>query len=378
MSAILQLASSEQRILDLIRYRGPQSRADLARESDLSPPTLTRVIQQLLERGFVQESDRTHAGLRGKPAQLVQLNPRGAFAAGIALQSEYLEGCIVDMDGGVCAQATLPLHSLDPGLVAPQARDMLSGLMTSAGISAEKLIGVGVSMPGMALGAYGSGKRPDHTNDLPDEFANWKQLDLRAFFTAELGLPCWLENSSKAVALAEMYYGEGRRLANFAVVHLAYGFGGGLILNRRPYRGARGRAGEFGGMFPYQGIRPSGRDLLLYLAERMPSPPRHVRDIVAADIPEHLLDGWAERVYPCLHDLCRFLAVALDLEAVVLHGLIPDAITHRLADLAKQRVPPTLPHEFAMPEVLVSKMAASSLSIGAASLPLHFITAELP
>lgn len=378
MSMTLDLAPSEQRILDLIRYRGPLSRADLAREADLSPPTLTRLMQQLLERGLVQEAEKMHAGQRGKPAQLVQLNARGAFAAGIALQSEYLEGCVVDMEGEVCAHATLPLESLAPAYVGPLAARMLGDLIAEAGVTAGKLTGVGVSMPGMALGAYGSGKRPHSHNDLPDEFEDWKLLDLKAFFTDALGLPCWLENSSKAVALAEMYYGEGRRLGNFAVVHIAYGFGGGLILNRRPYRGTRGRAGEFGGMFPYAGVRPSGRDLLLYLAERMPNPPRHLREIMAQDIPEHLLDGWAERVYPCVHDLCKFLAVALDLEAVVFHGLIPDAITRRLMELAKQRVPATLPHEFAMPDLLVSKLSALSLSVGAASLALHFVTAESP
>jgi predicted NBD/HSP70 family sugar kinase len=378
LSVNLELVPSEQRILDLIRYRGPLSRADLAREANLSPPSLTRLMQQLLERGLVQEAERTRAGQRGKPAQLVQLNPRGAFAAGITLQSEYLEGCIVDMEGGVCARAALPLASPGPAQVGPQAAQMLRDLIAEAGIDPGKLTGVGVSMPGMALGTYGSGKRPGGHNDLPDEFEDWKPLDLKAFFSEALGLPCWLENSSKAVALAEMYYGEGRRLSNFAVVHIAYGFGGGLILNRRPYRGSRGRAGEFGGMFPYAGVRPSGRDLLQYLAERMPNPPRHLREIVAKDIPAHLLDGWAERVYPCVHDLCKFLAVALDLEAVVFHGLIPEEITRRLAELAKQRVPATLPHEFAMPDVLLSKLSASSLSVGAASLALHFATAELP
>ncbi|MBP5060170.1 ROK family protein [Pseudomonas chlororaphis] len=233
-------------------------------------------------------------------------------------------------------------------------------------------------MPGMALGAYGSGTHPDDNNDLPDELEDWKQLDLKAFFSETLGMPCWLENSSKAVTLAEMYYGEGCRLGNFAVVHIAYGFGGGLILNRRPYRGTRGRAGEFGGMFPYTGVRPSGRDLLLYLGERMANPPQHVRSIVIDDIPDHLIHGWAERVYPCVHDLCKFLAVTLDLEAIVFHGLIPDKAMRLLVELAQQRVPTTLPHEFAMPDMIVSGLPTSSLSIGAASLPMHFATAAMP
>lgn len=378
VSANLGLAASEQRVLDAIRYRGAMSRADLARQTDLAPPTLSRLIQQLLERGLVVESDKVRDGQRGKPGQLVRLNTRGAFAAGIALQSEYLAGCITDMEGGVCASTTIPLERLDPGYVAPLVSRLFQQLLAEAGIPPERLIGAGVSMPGMALGVYGSGVLPSGGNDLPDEFEDWRSLNLQAFFLEALGRPCWLENSSKAAALAEMYYGEGQRLGNFAVLHFAYGFGGGLILNRRPYRGARGRGGEFGGLFPYAGIRPSGRDLLLYLGERMVAPPRHVREIAIEDIPEHLLDGWAERVYPCMHDLCKFLAVALDLEAIVLHGLIPDKLMQLLAERVRQRLPSALPAEFVMPDVVVSRLSASSLSIGAASLPLHYLTAAAP
>ncbi|WP_203322761.1 ROK family transcriptional regulator [Pseudoxanthomonas beigongshangi] len=378
MSIALGLAPSEQRVLDLLRYRGPMSRAELSRESDLAPPTLSRLIQQLLDRGLVIESEKVRDGQRGKPAQLVRLNPRGAFAAGIAVQSEYLEGCIVDMEGGVCASARLPLPTLAPDQVGAAASRMLGQLIAEAGIDTSRLIGAGVSMPGVALGAYGSGTRPEGNNDLPDEFEDWKPLDLQAFFAGVLELPCWLENSSKAVALAEMYYGEGQRLGSFAVMHIAYGFGGGLILDRRPFRGARGHAGEFGGLFPYSSIRPSGRDLLAYLGERIARPPRHVRDVVIEDIPEHLLHGWAERVYPCMHDLCRFLTVALDLDGIVLHGLIPEKLLHLLADLLRQRVPQTLPPELVMPRVVVSPLSASSLSVGAASLPLHYTTAATP
>ena len=374
----LQLAPSEQRVLDLIRYRGPMSRADLARESELAPPTLSRLVQQLLARSLVIESDKVRDGQRGKPGQLITLNAQGAFAVGFALQSEYLEGCVADMEGKVCASAVIPLQSLSPDHVGSLARGMLEDLITQARVAPERVIGAGVSMPGMALGAYGAGSHPIGSNELPDEFQEWKSLDLQDFFSQTLGIACWLENSSKAVALAEMYYGEGRRLGNFAVAHIAYGFGGGLILDRRPYRGARGRAGEFGGMFPYSGPRPSGRDLLLYLSERMSNPPLHVREIDVEDIPAHLINGWIERVYPCLHDLSKFLAVALDLEAIVLHWLIPEKIMHAMAELIRTRVPPSLPNEFLMPDIVVSRLSASSLSIGAASLPLHYATAELP
>jgi len=69
---------------------------------------------------------------------------------------------------------------------------------------------------------------------------------------------------------------------------------------------------------------------------------------------DHFIDGWAKRVYACVHDLCKFLTAAMDLETIVFHGLIPDKVMHLLVELAKQRMPPSLPEEFAVPDVIAS------------------------
>lgn len=368
------LNETQQRVLDLLRQRGPMSRADLARESSLAAPTLSRVSQSLLERNWVQESHKVRAGQRGKPGQLLQLNPQGGYALGVALQTEYVSGSIIDLEGRECASAIFPFDVPDPAQVKRLLSRMVKALLKDSGVPRGRLMGAGVSMPGMALHRYGDAVRPAAMDRLPDEFAAWRELDLSDYFSRAIELPCWLENSSTAATLAEMHFGAGQHLDHFAVLHLAYGFGGGLILQRRHYPGAFGRAGEFGGLFPYTQARPSGRDLLLFLAERLQEAPSHLRGIDPGQIPGAVLTEWLERVYPALHDLCRFLSVSLDLQGIVLNGLVPVPLLQALAQMLRERLPQALRAGFGVPEILVSPLAQSSVSIGAAGLPLHYVT----
>jgi predicted NBD/HSP70 family sugar kinase len=222
------------------------------------------------------------------------------------------------------------------------------------------------------MGEYGSGLKLGSTHSFPVEYSAWQSLDISKHFEQALALPCWLENSSKASALADMYFGAGQRLRNFAVIHIEYGIGGGLILERRHYRGTLGRAAEFGGLYPYEQSRPSGRDLLLFLAERMKKPPTLIRDLVQADIPDALIAEWIERVGPQLLELSRHLSIALDIEAIVLNGLLPLPVFTDIARMLREQLPRSIPPGLSVPEIIVSQHAKSGLELGAASLPLHF------
>ena len=368
------LGYNERRILDLLRSNGPMSRAGLARMTALTTPSLTRLTQALSDNQLLLELHKVRDGQRGKPAQLIKLNPDGAFAVGIAVQSEYLSACITDFEGNLRASAAHNLAEADPTVVANLSATMLDRLLIEANVPRDRVLGAGICMPGTTMGEYGTGLKLTGVHSFPEEYSAWKQLDIPTHFQQALGFPCWLENSSKAAALADMYFGAGQRLRNFAAIHIAYGIGGGLILERRPYRGTLGRAAEFGGLYPYGEPRPSGRDLLLFLADRMTKPPQLMRDLAQSHIPNGLIMEWIERVGPYLLDLSRQLSVILDIEAIVLNGLLPLSVFTHIARMLREQLPRAIPEGLSVPEIIVSQNAKSGLELGASSLPLHFMT----
>lgn len=370
---IFQIGINERRVIDLLRQKGAMSRASIARDMDLGAPTLTKITQTLTSLGILRELHKVRDGYPGKPAQLVAIHPDGAYSAGISLQSEYLSVCVVDLSGGVKGTITRPLDYPEPKFIGELSAQLLRQLLTECQIPADRFLGTGICMPGMALSALGSGLPSEPPHLLPDEFHAWKNIELESFFSTSLGVPVWFENSAKAATLADAYFGAGQSLRHFASIHIAFGLGGGLILNRQLYRGTYGRAGEFGGAFPYEGTRASGRDLLLFLKEHMENPPTHIRELYERKIPANLIQQWVDRVVDGLADMSATLMAALDLEAIIFNGLLPTEILSVLAQAMRIRLPRLIFGGFGMPEILVSKLAQSGLEIGAASLPIHFV-----
>jgi glucokinase len=80
----------------------------------------------------------------------------------------------------------------------------------------------------------------------PPNLPGWDEVPLTAILAEKTGLPCFLENDANACALAEWYWGAGRGYTNMAFLTFGTGFGCGLILDGRLYRGACDLAGEVG------------------------------------------------------------------------------------------------------------------------------------
>ena len=69
---------------------------------------------------------------------------------------------------------------------------------------------------------------------------------LAAIATARLGIPVSIDNDANLIAMAELWFGAGRQLSDFAVVTIEHGVGMGFVMNHRIYRGAQRVGMELG------------------------------------------------------------------------------------------------------------------------------------
>src|SRR5438067_13886895 len=90
-------------VLDCIERQGPMSRADVARESGLSKPTVSLALSGLLEAGLVREVGRSHGG-RGPSALLYELNPQAGWVVGIDVGRRWMRAAIADIAGTMVAR----------------------------------------------------------------------------------------------------------------------------------------------------------------------------------------------------------------------------------------------------------------------------------
>ncbi|WP_460170665.1 ROK family protein [Thermus sp. FJN-A] len=205
--------------------RAPLTRADLSRLTGLAKSAVSRLVDELLQEGLLEEGASTSPPL-GRPGTLLHLRPRARFALGAELGVEGTVLLALDWRGEVL-WAREWRHDPHAG---PEER--LDRLRQEVLPQASGALGLGFTLPGVVVG--------DRLLLAPN--LGWRDLDLRPLLSG-FPLAVALENDAKASALSEVFFhGE----ANLAYVVLSTGLGVGVVAEGRLLRGANGAAGELG------------------------------------------------------------------------------------------------------------------------------------
>ena len=221
-----------------MRRLGPVSRAQIARESVLSKPTVSQALAALLRGGLVREAGRSSGG-RGPAAILYELNPRAGWVVGIDVGRYWLRAAIADVTGEIAARRDQRARARSAATLVRQLGDVAHELAADVGIRWNQVTFAVVGSPGVFDPERGQVA-------LAHSLPGWGRQGLVEAVQAELGTRLAVENDVNLAALGEQWHGLGKDIANFAYLHLGTGVGAGLVVNGELYRGSRGAAGEVG------------------------------------------------------------------------------------------------------------------------------------
>lgn len=251
---------NEQLLLEHIRMSAPCSRADLARVSGLSKPTVSLALANLERAGLVRLAGQ-RTGVPGRSALLYEVRPESGFVLGLDIGMRFLRGAVADLVGVVRARASHAVLAGGPGhgagsgggAVSPRERvaelvRLADDLCAAAGIPRSAVTQTVVGSPGVY-------DRERDTITLTGGLPGWDQPEALVELRTAFGPALTIENDVDAAALAERALGHGRDTDDFAFVHVGTGIGMGLVLGGRLHRGRHGVAGEIAFM-PF-GASPS-------------------------------------------------------------------------------------------------------------------------
>jgi predicted NBD/HSP70 family sugar kinase len=230
-------ALNEQLLLSHIRQVGPCSRADLARISGLSKPTVSQALANVERSGLVRIAGQ-RTGVPGRSALLYEIRPDAGFVLGLDIGQNYLRGALADLTGEIRAKHSARTKASSVRGRVAELIGLADSLCADAGVARSAITQTVIGSPGvydprrgaMALtgGLAGLLSRPAVLAGLREAF----------------GADLVLENDVDAAALAEQARGHGREFSSFAFVWIGTGIGLGLVLDGRLHRGAHGVAGE--------------------------------------------------------------------------------------------------------------------------------------
>lgn len=230
-----------QQVFEHVRAAGRAARMDVTRALNISAGSATTLTADLIAAGFLREVDGLpRESGRGRPPVALEVVTDARFVIGIKLSDEIHTAVLTDFAGHVVGEATSPAPPTRKSVEALlEEIDILMDLvLRSAGKALADISAVGIGMSGTVDHGTGHIAWSPLFND-PD-------IDLRTAFQDRFGIPLHVDNDTNVLTLAELWFGAGRSIPDFAVVTIENGVGMGLVLDNRLFRGARGMGLELG------------------------------------------------------------------------------------------------------------------------------------
>ncbi len=220
------------------------SRAELAKDTGLTKSTVSLLVQDLVDEGWLLESDVQATGAIGRRPTPLFLDGNRLAMIGADVGIDILNVTTVSLTGTVLNGVSEALPSMQPAQVIARLARLIATLVERAHGEGRRLLGIGVGVPGAVLDPQGVVK-------LAPNIA-WRDVAFQADLTAQLAavgvhdLPVQVQNDYDAAALGEYEFGEAPLPDPLIYLGLGVGVGAGIIVRDRLFLGAEGYAGEVG------------------------------------------------------------------------------------------------------------------------------------
>jgi predicted NBD/HSP70 family sugar kinase len=236
-------------VLETIHRRQPVSRADLARLTGLQASTVSLIIGQLIEEGWV--SPGTLGRLpRGRRPTFVTLNDKHVALA-VDLRPTKANLGIIDINGKILSRETIEFSPRDIG--KSDAKGVAVAIARVASSMKAPYRGRLIEILGVSI----SGRVDQGAHKLVfAPHAPWAEGDLEAEFQKSFKAPIIMENAANASLFAERWFGKLEYSPNMLAISVSDGLGAGILIDGRLVRGREGMAGEFGHM-PFESTGPA-------------------------------------------------------------------------------------------------------------------------
>lgn len=226
----------KREILRLCIAHNNYSIADFSKELGISVPTITKLIGELIVEGFIRDEGKIGTA-GGRRPSVYGLNPQAGYFVGVDVARHHFHVAICDFKGEMVGYNQDIEFVLEAN--AESFREMcrmIKEQITSSGIPWFKVLGVGISLSGRVNPEKGYSLTYFMSDDIP----------IKDLFEKELGVPCNIENDSRAMAYGE-FMSRGKEVdQDMICINLSWGLGMGMIIGGKPYYGKSGFSGEIG------------------------------------------------------------------------------------------------------------------------------------
>ena len=231
-------ARLKRRIIALCMNEGDYSLADLSKELNTSIPTITKLVTELMEEGFLIDMGKmgTYGGRR---PSIYGLNPSAGYLVGIDIRKEDVSVAVTDFKGQlVDYYGDMPVKVESTEASFRKLCAEIKDYLVKTGIDKDKILAYGVNLSG----------RVNYQTGYCFTYFIGENRQIGNLLEEELDAPVYVENDSRAMTYGEYICGAAKDEKDMLYINVAWGLGMGMIINGRLSYGKSGFSGEIGHM----------------------------------------------------------------------------------------------------------------------------------
>lgn len=239
-NAKLVKAMNRELILEQLKIKPKQSRAEISKQTNLSRPCVSELVKEMIEEGLVHEvGSGTSKG--GRKPILLEYNAKSSYVVGVMFEGSKMMMTLSDMNGDwiKTIERSFLMPAEGPTIVHLIQKGIYS-LVESVAIDFSKILGLAVGVPGITSEAERKiGYSPG---------VEWLNIDLKQELVNRLSMDVIIENDVNMMTYGEYFNGYGKGVMDFVYLFVGNGIGSGLIVNGKFLKGFHSAAGEIGHM----------------------------------------------------------------------------------------------------------------------------------
>jgi N-acetylglucosamine repressor len=229
---------NKQNVLNIIRDNSPIFKAEIARLTNLSIPTVMKITDELISNNLVIETGKGESN-GGKPPRLLEFNPTSYYIIGVEVEEYKILMIMMDLSAAIIYSETIPINVNEHhDVIIKKIIDSINNTIVNSGVPRNLILGIGIGMPGLL--------DKEHGTVLFSPDFKWENVNLVAPIKEKFNMNIIIDNVTRAMAMGEKWLGLGKNVDNFMCINLGYGIGASIVLNGTLYSGSSGSSGEFG------------------------------------------------------------------------------------------------------------------------------------
>lgn len=222
-------------------YRNsPISRVEIAQSLGLTTATITGMVNPMISAGLLRETAAPAEGTKGagRPRMMLEFVSEAYYICGVDAGPYRTNYILTDLRGNTVAVRRTEQPLDEYHITLERFAADIPAFLKEAGIPREKVLGVGICLPGMIDGSV------DKIYDIFHD--GWTEHSISAELGERLGLKVEVENNVRARAISAELFDRIVKAEPFAYFFVSFGVACQMIIDGKVLYGQSAAAGEIG------------------------------------------------------------------------------------------------------------------------------------